>query len=610
MRPALLVIIMDFLVSSLLLFIGNPDEPARGGRSPTAETPAAEEFSVAAISEMENEWMQEYQDQLRDMKLATQQEQLAALAAEKSTLATRVTRQSAEIQRQQIAADNLAREIKMLTDQRASKEAALRQAQSEAETLAREKADLTEAKARLEKMAAALAEAKVQGERLLKEAEARQKDLQSQNVQMRTSVAAQAEAIRRQNETIAGQQKIIDQSLRNVALAQSRMETKTDVLQRGQNQMQATLTDLQSFASRLPADLQANAQRIASEQRRLETVVTGLVALVSGSQSGLSPAEQKAVSDRLALLTSLHQQLNQNIQGLLATGVVDRVADNLVAVREQQRALQNEMSGLVHKMEDYEARQSGPFGRFRNARLLVRVAMAAEGTSNHTMHSLDNDRYDSTAYVPLLAATDRILIVTHMRDLGLQWNGISWYLTELNFSLATSGTTQLTATIKGPIQILAGDRHLALIDCAQDAGLSDLIRQSKMSPMKIIGRQALEKRGLRDVYLLKSSTGGIGFMAETTQDLDAPGYLLIRRTFRPLLDKVARYLFVNPESRPEPGDFLVTAEGEVIGVMVDDRKCFILTEEAVAKSARRIPLNVLPTFAREVIQLRQELEEE
>ena len=84
MRPALLVIIMDFLVSSLLLFISGPGSREEGlprrsaARGPTAAE-TAPELAPAAILDMEQQWSREYQQQLAETKISSQAESLSLL---------------------------------------------------------------------------------------------------------------------------------------------------------------------------------------------------------------------------------------------------------------------------------------------------------------------------------------------------------------------------------------------------------------------------------------------------------------------------------------------------------------------------------------------------
>src|SRR5450759_437957 len=84
MRPAILIIIMDFLVSSLLLFITGPDTwqvPAGAGARA-----AAPDFAPAAIADMEALWMRESQDALISHKLLTQEKTIAQLNRKSSDL--------------------------------------------------------------------------------------------------------------------------------------------------------------------------------------------------------------------------------------------------------------------------------------------------------------------------------------------------------------------------------------------------------------------------------------------------------------------------------------------------------------------------------------------
>ncbi len=71
MRPALLVVIMDFLVSSLLLFVSGPGEggPGVSGRRPGS--PPASAPDLAGHCSVERLWQAQYQEQFREMRCWT-----------------------------------------------------------------------------------------------------------------------------------------------------------------------------------------------------------------------------------------------------------------------------------------------------------------------------------------------------------------------------------------------------------------------------------------------------------------------------------------------------------------------------------------------------------
>src|SRR5450830_886802 len=132
MRPAILIIIMDFLVSSLLLFITGPDNwhVAAGAGARAAAT--APDFAPAAIADMEALWMRASQDALISHKLLTQEKTIAQLNRKssdlefvKSSLETTLTSQRQELQTRQQELQTRQQEL----EQKAKEAEALKQEQ-------------------------------------------------------------------------------------------------------------------------------------------------------------------------------------------------------------------------------------------------------------------------------------------------------------------------------------------------------------------------------------------------------------------------------------------------------------------------------------------------
>ena len=352
MRPSLLVIIMDFLVSSLLLFVSGPGAREEGisrraTRGPTAAE-TAPEFAPAAIVEMEQQWTREYQQQLAETKISSQAEQLAALdtqgrelTAVRARLEDQVVQQASELDRRQTAIANL-------SEERARQEAALEQTQQQAAKLAQEKNVVAAARDAVQQYAEQLAAAKAETERKLNLAEAQRQEVATQAAQLRQRLAEQAATIQRQTETLASQQQTIREDLRGLAQTQTRIEDKTEVIRRGQADMQTALAQFQAFAAGLPQEWKASAQQIAAQQARLTGAVTGLTALVHSQSPAQGAAEQQLVRDRIATLTDLNRDLGRQLSTLAATGLdTGRLGDDLRTVRRQQQELQGEISGLA-----------------------------------------------------------------------------------------------------------------------------------------------------------------------------------------------------------------------------------------------------------------------
>ena len=58
--------------------------------------------------------------------------------------------------------------------------------------------------------------------------------------------------------------------------------------------------------------------------------------------------------------------------------------------------------------------------------------------------------------------------------------------------------------------------------------------------------------------------------------------------------------FENPANRADVGDYVVTANGKLVGIMVTREKCFVLSKENVANCAVTLPLADRQQFQRAV----------
>ena len=251
MKPALLVIIMDFLVSSLLLFIGGPGMPAEV-RRPVSRTPVAEvapEFAPAAMFEMEQQWAQEYQQQLAAARLARQAEQLAALTGHARTLAqhkaqleSRVTAQSVQLTESQAA-------IAALRNERARQDEALRQEQDVRQALTSERDAVIAQKADVA--------------RRLQEALRQQSALTGEAGQLRTRLGRQEETIQRQNEALASQQEALQRELHDLAEAQRHIGNTADDIHRDQLAMWTDLAGSNAALSEGISTIQTQQQVLA-----------------------------------------------------------------------------------------------------------------------------------------------------------------------------------------------------------------------------------------------------------------------------------------------------------------------------------------------------------
>lgn len=504
MKPALLVIIMDFLVSSLLLFISGPGMPAEV-RRPAVRAPvveAAPDFAPAAMFAMEQQWAQEYQQQAAAAHIAAQAEQLAnlsnrarELAENKEQLASRVaTHESQLVENQNTLA--------ALRSERAHQAETLRQAQ--------------EARTALTSERDAVAAQKADVARRLQETLDQKNALAEQTQQMRARISQQEATIQKQNDTLASQQAALQRELHELAAAQRHVGKTADEIRRDQLAMW-----------------------------------TNMIAGAAALDAGIS------------------------------------------TVQTQQQVLAGGLSQVDAKLARTEARQIGPFTRFRDARVSLDVALSAQRVGNDAAaRSAKPYATRATLHAPLFATPGGRWLAVHADELGIAWPS-DYRVTAVNFQVAPPGTNGAAAVLPGPLLVAAGELHIAFVRLPDGATLPGV------TPTPLLGRPGLEKRGLRDIYLFKRSIEGLGAPVEVALDLNRPGYLLIRKNYRGWINFLARNLVVSAEAQPEAGDCLVTAEGELVGLMLDDTHGFILSESDLTTPGCVIPLADPAAFGRE-----------
>lgn len=505
MKPALLVIIMDFLVSSLLLFISGPGVPSRI-RRPAAKAPvavAAPEFAPAAMLEMEQQWAQEYQQQLAAARLATQAEQLAALtghahmlAEHKERLENRVTAQEAQLTENQTA-------MAALRAERARQEESLRQAQEARQALAAERD--------------AVAAQKADVARRLQEALSQQNALAEQALQMRARLVQQEETIQRQSETLTNQQAAMQRELHDLAASQRHIGDTADLILR----------------------------------------------------------------DQSALRTDL-------VAGNAALGA------KISTIQTQQQAMASGLNQVDAKLARTETRQTGPFARFRDARVALDITLDAQRAGDDAAaRSAKPYARHTTLRAPLFTAAGGLWLAAQSDDLGLSWP-LDYRVTAVGFQVSAPVSNSAPTALPGPLLVAAREPHVAFLRLPD--GMASL---PNVTPTSLPGREGLEKRGLRDIYLFKRTSAGVGAPVDVALDLSRPGYLLIRKTYRGWINFLARNLVVSADARPEAGDCLVTAEGDFVGLMLDDTRGFILSASDLTTPGCAIPLTDPAAFGRE-----------
>jgi hypothetical protein len=106
-----------------------------------------------------------------------------------------------------------------------------------------------------------------------------------------------------------------------------------------------------------------------------------------------------------------------------------------------------------------------------------------------------------------------------------------------------------------------------------------------LNAMELAGPEAVLQTDQRKLQVFKSTATGLSFEADTSPDLADPRYLVVKRQLR----GVASW-FENPAYRADTGDYVVTSDGKLVGIMVGRERCFIVTKDNLLDCAATIPL--------------------
>lgn len=487
MKPALLVIVMDFLVSSLLLYVSGPGLPALPAARPR---PVVAQAEASAEPFMPPPAFPDAATELAAARLAAQAQDLEALSsaaraseANRAELSARLTGRESELTAAQSALSGLQREY-------AQQQEELRRVQ--------------EARTALASAHGQLATQHVTTARQLAESLSRQQALSEQDRVMRARIAQQEQTIQQQAQTLAEQQAALRRELRSLA--------------EGQQRIGATAEDIRRDQLAMRSDLAAGREAL-------------------GAQIG--------------------------------------------GVQTQQLALARDVTQVTNALAQSAARQAGPYARFRDARATLEVALEARRTGRTAEEARP---YAATTRLnaPVLAAADGLWMAAVVDTLGLNWP--SDYTLDAIRIRAVAGADGKAIEMPGPLRSDAREPRIMLLPLPPGAAWPGV------TPVTLPGKAGLERRGFRDIFLFKRSSEGLGAPVEVSPDLSHPDIVVIRKTYRGWVSFLTRNLFVSSDALPESGDCLVTAEGELVGIMLDDTRGRILSSDDFQSSGRAFSL--------------------
>ncbi|MEI6084652.1 MAG: hypothetical protein WCS70_10160 [Verrucomicrobiota bacterium] len=539
MKPSILIVMLDFLVCSLLMFVVGTG----GSQTQLATSPgpgAHAEFSVAAIQAQQEEWNRDYEQQTLLTQLQTE-------TTEKQQLQARLSETSATL---------------------AAREAGLK-------ALAEEKAKTEQALTGVETQ---LTRVSAERERLAKEGEAAKEavaKLQVEQTALQTQKATLEQHAAQLGQTVASQQSTITTLSQEVRASQVRVETQLNEVAQGQQEMTATLTRLDDFARTLPGVLQQNVVDMRKEQEVAQQNAAALAENVKNMDSALNAEERARLMQAVSDVAKGQQGLQSQLDSLIKNGTGGQVSNSLNSILAGQDALQKQTAKLGDQIESIKARGPGPFKAVRGARLALTVKLATRDPREGTTAS-----FKSAAYPPVVNVAGQSYVVATAQTLGLGWNAATDpqnQFTEFSYIVTRAGETPWSAELDAPICVLRADTHVAAVELKQTI--------PGLSVMELAGADAMLQADQRKLNIFKSNAAGLSFEVEASPDLADGRYIVVKRTLRG-----PATWFENPAYRADTGDYMVTTDGKLVGIMVSRERCFILNKDNVRDCALTAPL--------------------
>lgn len=526
MKVSILVVILDFLVCSLLMFVigtGGKETRLATSAPPTPARAVAAEFSPDALQAQQDVWNAGYEEQ----ELRTK---LNATSTENEQLRARLSQTSATL---------------------AEREANLRAVSEEKE---RTEQALTSVESQLGRVSA-------ERERLQKEGEAAKGQLAALQTEQTRLQAEKTELQTRAaqlGETVASQQATIGTLAGEVRASQARMEAQL-----------------------------AEVTGVRENQQAMQDNLAALAEMVKALQAEMNPAEREQLMNAVAGVAKGQQDMQGQLDTLIKSGNNEKVVASLGAIQTGQDSLREQTAKLAGQVEAIRARKPGPYQAVKASRveLLTNLSQIDDRGVNY--------RFKAAAYPPVVRVDGKQYAVVSAQSLGFNW----WSLDsgepmrDLSYTVSRQGAGAPATPVTGSACVLRADPHLAAVE------LTDQVAGLVATELADAGVLQSDQHKFQ---VFKSSAAGLSFEVDTSPDLSDSRYLIVKRSTRGLAA-----LFENPAYRADTGDYMVTSDGKLIGVMVSREKCLVLTKETLAGCALAIPLADRQAFARAVKDFRR-----
>jgi hypothetical protein len=326
--------------------------------------------------------------------------------------------------------------------------------------------------------------------------------------------------------------------------------------------------------------LQQSVAEVRKEQEAASQNAAAMAEEMKSLQAGLNTEERARLMQAVTDVAKGQQDLQSRLDTLIKSGNGDQIGQSLNTIEAGQESLRQQTAKLGEQIESIKTRGPGPFKAVKGARLALTVSLARRDVNENTI-----TRFKSAAYPPVVNVDGHSYIIASHQTLGFAWWGLTGgEITEAKYSVSRTGETPWSAPLVLPACALRADPHVVALELSGPEGLAT---------MELAGPEAVLQTDQRKLNIFKSTAAGLSFEVDTSPDLADPRYTVVRRTLRG-----PATWFENPAYRADTGDYMVTPDGKLVGIMVSRDRCFILNKESILDCAATIPLADRQAFQR------------
>ncbi len=112
--------------------------------------------------------------------------------------------------------------------------------------------------------------------------------------------------------------------------------------------------------------------------------------------------------------------------------------------------------------------------------------------------------------------------------------------------------------------------------------------------------KTIEKLGYREVFVAKKTNLGLTFPVEVSPDPARKGYVFIKRATRQWLHFLNKHIVANPETIPSAGDFLISANGVLLGILLDDNTALLITNDSLRGDFSSVDISSNEAFLKSI----------